>query len=291
MTAAHGWRRLLRIWRRDPATDIDAELRFHLDARIADLVARGMSPDAARHQAIAEFGDVDAVRAKLSEIDTRLLQKRRRADGWERAAQDVQYLVRGLRRSPGFTAAVALTLALGIGANGAVFTLLDRIFFRPPAGVTAPGSVRRLHHVYMDQRQHTVETRPVFSYPEVRALRAAVPESIAIAAYTNAKVSVGDGPAARRGNVVYALGDYFRALGVRPAAGRFFTPDESRIETSIPVAVISYRLWMDQFGGDARALTQSIELAGHRYSIIGVAPPPFRGIDLDAADAWAPRPC
>ncbi|OYV72410.1 MAG: hypothetical protein B7Z72_04815, partial [Gemmatimonadetes bacterium 21-71-4] len=104
-----GWRRWLRIWRRSAEADVDAELRFHLDERVDELVAAGRSPSAARIQAEAEFGDVGAARAQLSEIDRRIAERQQRAEWWETIAQDLRHTLRGLARSPGFTVMVVVT--------------------------------------------------------------------------------------------------------------------------------------------------------------------------------------
>ncbi len=118
--------------------DIDAELRFHFDARIEELVEQGMSRDDARKQAVSEFGDVDDVRANLRDIDQRVARKRSRADLLDGLRQDIVYAVRSLRRTPAVSLTIIATLALGLGANAAMFSLLDVIFLRPPAGVVAP---------------------------------------------------------------------------------------------------------------------------------------------------------
>src|SRR5688500_15050710 len=110
------WRRYLRFWRPDIEGDIDDELRFHFETRIAELIGRGATADAARRQAEEEFGDVRGTRRRLSEIDARMLVHRRRAAWWEGVAQDVRFALRGLRKSPWLTVTVALTLAIGVGA-------------------------------------------------------------------------------------------------------------------------------------------------------------------------------
>ena len=108
MTA--GWSRWMRIFRRDPQSDVDAELRFHMEARVEDLVARGAGADEARAQALAEFGDVDATRERLGAIDKRIALRHQRADWWEGIAQDLRHTLRGLARSPGFTVMVDVVM-------------------------------------------------------------------------------------------------------------------------------------------------------------------------------------
>ena len=133
-----------RPWRRDVRRDIDDELRFHFDARIAELVALGMPLEEARESAIAEFGDVDEVRSNLNAIDERVAAQRKRADVFDGLRQDVVYSTRSLWRTPAVSLTIILTLALGLGVNAAMFSLLDVILFRPPAGVAKPDGVQRL---------------------------------------------------------------------------------------------------------------------------------------------------
>ena len=137
------WRRYLHFWRTNVAADVDAELRFHLDARVADLAAAGLSPDAARRQALAEFGDVASVSQGLRAIDARLVARRTRLESLSGMGQDLAYAARGIRRAPGVTIAVVLTLSLGLGANAALFSLLDTLFLEPPAAVASPATSRR----------------------------------------------------------------------------------------------------------------------------------------------------
>jgi predicted permease len=284
-----GWRRLLRLRFGRAERDVDDEVRFHLAERAADLEALGESTEAARARALEEFGDVEAVRAELVEIDRGVESKRRRADRWEGVAQDARHVARGLLRTPGFTVMVIVTLALGIGANAVVFSLIDRLFFQPPAGVPHPERVRRIAQRYTRQITHESVARGVYNYPEVRAVTEAAPPGISIAAYTSAdELPLGREAGALKVVATRVVGDYFGALGVRPEAGRFFTPEEQAPSGLTPVAVISHRLWERRFGGSHEVLGQDIEVGRHRYTIVGVAPEHFEGVSLDATELWLP---
>jgi predicted permease len=268
---------------------VDDEVRFHIAERVADLEAVGETPEAARERALDEFGDVDAVRAELVEIDRGAESTRRRADWWEGMSQDARHVARGLLRTPGFTVMVVVTLALGIGANAAVFSLIDRLFFQPPAGVPHPENVRRIAQRFTRQLTHESVERGVYNYPEVRALAEAAPPGASIAAYTAAdELPLGRGPGAPKVVATRVVGDYFGALGVRPEAGRFFDPEERAPSGLTPVAVISHSLWERRFGGNHDVLGQDIEVGGHRYTVVGVAPQRFAGVSLDATELWLP---
>jgi len=285
----HGWRRWVRIWRRTPEADVDAEVGFHLEARVEELVAAGQAPDSARARALEEFGDLAAVRTELVTIDRRIAGQRRRADWWEGVWLDLRHVMRGLRRSPGFTVMVAATLALGIGPNAVVFSLLDRLFLQPPAGVAHPDEVRR---VVMSQHNGSASRQPwvrsVYSYPEVRSVRNAAPEGVSIAAYVHDDVRLGRRGDAPSAAAAYVVGDYFNVLRLRPVLGRFFAPDEQQVTGLSPVVVVGHDFWVHHLAGHRDILGQMLELGPHRYTIIGVAPDGFRGVSLDAVDLWLP---
>lgn len=282
------WLRAFRLWRRSPATDVDAEIRFHLEQRTEDLISQGLTPAAAAQQAETEFGDRAATRAELLRINERMASQQRRSDWRDAFLEDLRYVLRGLRRTPGFTAMVAITLALGLGANTALVAVLDRLLWRQPAGVPTPQEVKRLHEHYIDPRTHDVAVRSVFNYPEMRAIADAKPSAIKLAGFRDAKVRLGAGVDGRELAAVALIGDYFGVLSLQPAAGRFFSSDEARAETFSPVVVISHRLWQRDFNGSTAAIGQPLDLGSHRYTIIGVAPPSFQGLGLDASDVWFP---
>jgi putative ABC transport system permease protein len=138
------WRRYLRFWRPNVQRDVDDELRFHFEMRIDELTAHGMANADARRQAIIEFGDVRQTRTGLTEIGIRAASRRARSERLREMIGELGYAVRSLQRSPGVALAILATLALGVGANAAMFTLLNTLFLRAPVGVVAPAGVRRV---------------------------------------------------------------------------------------------------------------------------------------------------
>lgn len=283
------WSSLLRIVARRPEEDVDAELRFHFEERISELVGQGMMPDAARARAHDEFGDVSTVRARLQEIDSAIAGRRRRADWWESAFDDLRLAVRGFRRSPSWTAVALLTLTLGIGANAAIFNVADRMFLRAPSGVADAKSLRRLYLRSNWSTDGSTVIDAEISYAAFRALSAGLADRARVVANTRpdtVALSFDDTRTMVRAS--YISDNYFAVMGVHPASGRFFLPDENRMGSGLPVAVISDALWRQRFGGDPGVLGHAVEIAYQPFTIIGVAPRDFAGADLQPADVWLP---
>ena len=200
------------------------------------------------------------------------------------AAQNLRQTLRTLRSSPGFTVAVVLSLALGIGVNTAVFSWIDAALFRPlpiadPARVVSvhtrlpnsPDYVTVSHLNFLDYREATPE---IFSH---------------LAVYRPAKFSLSsDGePELVPGQLVSA--EYFALLGLRPAAGRFLLPDENAVPGRAPVVVLGHGLWQRRFGGDRNLIGKTIDLNGRKFTVVGVAPPGFLGARvLEPAELWIP---
>jgi putative ABC transport system permease protein len=266
--------------------EIDAELRFHFEARIDELSAQGMSRDAARRQALSEFGDLDDTRATLRVIDSRVAKRRSRVDLFEALIQDAAYSIRALRRTPVVSLAVILTLGLGLGVNATMFSLLDAIYLRPPAAVTAPGEIRR---VWSEQNFRTgVQFWSGFDYSGFSAVAHALDGRARVTLYDAGTRHLGRGESAPTVHVVGAAANYFSVLGVKPLLGRFYTAGEDGLTESAPVAVISESFWQRQFNGDPGAIGQQLDFPQGKLTIIGIAARGFRGIELDAADVWMP---
>lgn len=281
-----GFRRLTRIWRSDTVDNVDDELRFHFEQKVAEFEAQGLSNAAARVRAEEEFGDVQVVRESLREIDDRVAKKRRSAEWWEGVAQDARYAVRSLARSPIFTGTVVVTMALGLGANAALFSVLDRLYVQTPAGMTGTDFVRRIYQHRKTTRQEYI--RAQFSFPQVRDMRAVAPAGFDFAAFAQDRSKLGTQPGATEINATYVEGNYFGVAGVSASLGRLFFADERSVFGTNMVAVLSHDFWKRKYDADSTVIGREIELGSHRHTIVGVAAPNFRGTELNASDVFVP---
>src|SRR5262245_7102865 len=210
--------------------------------------------------------------------DAMLLQPKRLEDDM---FQDLRYGVRMLLKHPGFALIAVFTLSLGIGANTAIFTLLDKVLIR-----TLP--VEQPHQLVAIVKDGG-GTPVSFSYPMYAELRDRNEVLSGLAAYFQQPFSMSDGKETERliGQIV--SGDYFAVLGVRPALGRFFLPEEDRTPATHPVAVISHGLWRRRFGADPAAIGRTVSLNGYPFAVVGVAPAEFTGTARGTVnDVYAP---
>ena len=198
--------------------------------------------------------------------------------------QDTAYALRQLRRAPAFTITALLTFALGIGANATMFGLVDQLLLRPPAYVTHPEQVVSL----AAGRVERGFSQKTFNYPAFKGIRDHVRGLETVAATAGVTVPLGRGEQAQNIRGLLVSASYFPMLGVTPAAGRFFRADEDIEPLGAPVVVISHGFWMRQFSGNDRALGTQLQLGDRVYSVIGVAPKNFRGLELVGPDVWIP---
>ncbi len=204
----------------------------------------------------------------------------------ETLRQDLRYALRAIARTPGFAATVVATLALGIGANTTMFSVLDTLLVRPPAGVRAPGEVVRLY-IRQTHRDFGEWTNTSTSVPDFEAIRDGTPLFSAVAAQYSPTMSLGRGAEARQVRVAAVSHDYFDMLGVVPGRGRFFTADEDKVGGE-RVAVLSEASWRTRFGGDTAILGRALPIGRSTYTVVGVAPAGFTGADLRPTELWLP---
>src|SRR5438128_1469626 len=201
--------------------------------------------------------------------------------------QDLRYALRTLARSPGLSLAAVLTVGLGIGANSAMFGVVDRLFFRPPAHVVDPDRVVRLYVTTMMPGYGT-NTMPIGTYPRYEEFRDRARSFAAVAAYGRRSLSFGLGPQAEPVTSGLVTASFFSVLGVGPGLGRFFGADEDSVGRAAHVAVLSREFWTRRFGADRAVLGKTVQLGRNVYTVIGVAPEGFSGIDLEVPDLWLP---
>ncbi|HEU4993743.1 MAG TPA: ABC transporter permease [Gemmatimonadaceae bacterium] len=201
--------------------------------------------------------------------------------------QDIRYAVRGLRKKPGFTVAVVLTLALGIGANAAMFGIVDRLLFRSPAYMTQPD---RVHRVYLVRTFDGKENfGGWFQYTRYVDLSQWTTSFDVTAAATDVQLAVGVGDDAREMNVNPVSASFWKLFDAKPVIGRVFTAAEDTTPVGASVVVLSYPFWQSRFGGRADAIGRRIKIAKVDFTIIGVAPPNFNGMATDRLPvAWIP---
>jgi predicted permease len=255
---------------------LDEDIRQHIAMETEDNIARGMSPEEARYRAVRKFGNVTLVKE-----DTR--------DVWrfvwlEQLWQDMRYGSRALRRSPGFTAVAVLTLALGIGANVAIFTVIHGVLLEP-LPFPHPEQLVRVYDDISASNTHNVG----LSVPEFWDLRdhSGIFQDLSVLFPADANLTGGEHP--ERIELLGTSPDYFTMLGVQPEIGRVYRPDEAQPGFTLNV-VISDAFWRRSFGGDPKILGQNIRVDGDLYTIVGVMPPGFRhpGRTLSSnVDIWA----
>jgi predicted permease len=279
---------------------VDTELAFHLDMRVRKLVERGMDPATARAQALRQFGDWDVVRSQMLDIDYQQEKAVKRTNYFTELRQDAFYGLRSLSHNVGFALVIVLSLAIAIGANTAIFTLINALILRPlpvpnADQLVALGNVRRVSSV----SQGGLRT-DLYSYRTYTELRKNTPLLSGLAAVgragrlelviddaTTRSAGAATGVENARGRMV--SGNYFSVLGLAPAIGRFLTPDDDRVANGSPVVVLSHAYWMRRFAGDRSVLGKSITINRTPFTIIGVGPEGFHGEVVGTMnDLWMP---
>ena len=267
---------------------IDEELSFHFHMSVRQLMEQGLTPEAARQEALRRFGDVARTIDRLSAIDrdrTRLAAGR---EAWGSLVQDVRYAARSLVTHPGFAGVVALTLALGIGATTTMFGIVDRLLLRGPDHVADAGSLRRMY-AHVRSRASGEFTTSFLGYAAYVAARDHTRSFSSVAAYaTQAGTSIGRGLDAEQVRLGLATYDFFPSLGVRPVVGRFFTAAEDRPPEGAHVVVLDYGYWQRAYAGSDSVLGHTVLINQQPFTIIGVAPRGFTGVELQATALWIP---
>jgi predicted permease len=256
------WR---RVFSRDRLeSQLDAELRDHFDRLVSDLIARGHSPHEAHRLARLEFGGLDQLKEACRDA---------RGTRWvDETMQDVRYGLRGCRKQPAFTAVAVLTLALGIGANLAIFNLVDALLLRPLPVPQASQLLTITRWLNNNSSEH-------FSYPQIRALADRRELFESLCGIGSGIVYIGPPEALEPLGTAWVTGRYFETLQLTPALGRLLAPADDE-PGAAPVAVISHGLWQRRFGGDAGVIGRHVVIEGQQVAIVGVTPALFNGATI-----------
>src|SRR6185295_5443829 len=262
----------------DAEPELERELASHLTLLADELERRGM----ARHEALR------AARLSLGGVEqTKERHRDARSFVWlDDARRDLQYSVRLLRRNPIFALTAALSLAIGIGANTTIFTIVNALLLRAPAGVADPDrlvdilgtqdgspgkSGQTSYPNYLDIRQRATTLDGVYAYQPVAQ-----------------PMSLGASSGAERISGTFVSTNYFSVLGARPTVGRFFDDRDSEQPGASPIAVLSHSLWTRRFNSDPAIVGRTLTIGGDPFAVVGVASPEFRGTTILVSDVWLP---
>ncbi|HKW48331.1 MAG TPA: ABC transporter permease [Gemmatimonadaceae bacterium] len=282
------WRRYLRFWGPRAEADVDDELRFHIEMRVREFMARGMSESQARDATARRLGDLATNRAECVSITTRRERRMTRAQLIDAFGQDVSFAFRTLGRQKGWTAVAILTLALGIGANTAVFSVVNSLLLHPLSYPHAD----RVAILYEEPTQGNTTGMLIMVSPRPSVVRAWRESSRAfedIEPYTSASMTLvpprGEAATIQTASI---LPSFMRFTGEHPLIGRAFTAGD--LTEGGHVAMVSEAMWRSRYAGDAKVIGQTLSLDGSLYTIIGVMPAtaslPARVVT--PTDVWLP---
>lgn len=266
-----GWTRFLRRgrWDEERARELQSYVEIETDANIG----RGMTADEARYAALRKLGNQTSIREAIYEMNT--------LGFIENTWKDLRYGARLLWRTPTFSLVAILTLALGTGANAAIFQLVNALRLRPlpverPADlVSIDVDTRGQGHVGWGMNRRAILSEPLW-----RALSAEQKAFSSVFAYGPTSWNLASDGNYRAAEGMYVTGGFFEGLGVRPQVGRLLTPADDRHGCGNPGAVLSYGFWHSRYGGNRAVIGQPILLDGHRFEIVGVTPPGFFGLEV-----------
>jgi len=289
MDAPRRWWVRLKEWRRPETveSDLTAEVQSHLEFLVEDHIHRGLSPDAARRAALMDLGGVEQARAQLRDArGFRVL---------DALNTDVRLAIRHLRHAPGFTLAALLTLALGIGANTAIFSLVDAVMLRP-LPYADPGRLVALWENVQDPSALPGAAAQTQAAERVAVAPANLPDYArlsalsSVAAYASVGRNLTGAGVPERATGEEVTSNYFTTLGVAPALGRAFSADDNA--GGSPVVIISHAMWQRLFGGPPNLLNRTVRLNGVTHDVIGVMPPEFVSLSqagqTERVSVWLP---
>lgn len=268
--------------------DVDEEMEFHLAMRTQKLIKLGLAPDAAREESLKQFGDFTTVRTECIAINREHHRAMNRVNRFQDLKQDITYAIRSLGNNKGFAAVTVLILALGIGANTAMFSLIDVMLLRSLPVPHAEQLVTIGNPDRVGSVSQGSERTDIFSYPLYVELRNATKTLSGVYATgrggrldvrvngDSIKSAEPEHPSSR-----FVSGNFFSVLQQKPFAGRMFSAQEDKVSGDAPVVVIGYKYWQRRFGGAQSAVGKTLSINGSPFTIVGVAPRNFDGDLVD----------
>ena len=256
--------------------DLDEEVGGYFEMLVDDHVARGLSTEDARRKARLDMEGVEQVKESV---------RASRPAAWlDIIVRDVRYSARLLSKTPAFSLTAVLVLALGIGANSAVFNVINLILFQPPPGADQPGEMVSLH----SHDPRTPDSYRPFTYAEYETIRDQAALFDQLLAHRTVDVSLTDAGATRRGEAALVTASYFDTLGRQLAAGRAFSRDEERPGSGAAVLVLTHTAWK-RLGGGSDVLGRTLVVNTHPFTVVGIAPAGFAGtLMVMGPDFWMP---
>jgi predicted permease len=272
-------------FRPDVERDVREEIRAHLEMEVEALMAGGMSETEAREEARRRFGDASRHEAMARREASKLQRRVRWIDRADALLQDLRYAFRRMGKSPGFTAVAILSLALGIGANTAIFSIVNTILM----GGVPMRAPEELVEIYTSEANHGYPYS-VSSVPDLMDLRERTDLFTGVAGYEGfiSRYETDEATHPVVGELV--THDLFAVLGIQPALGRFFAPEEGQTPETHPVVALGHSFWESRLGGDPDVLGRSIRVGGTLFTVVGVAPRELQSLTAPGftMDMWAP---
>jgi hypothetical protein len=266
------WTRFFRRDRRDD--DTAREIASYIAIETDDNLARGMTRQAAHEAAVRKFGNATRVREEIYWMNT--------VRPLDTLWQDLKFGARLLWRDKGFATAAIVSLALGIGANTAIFQLLDTVRLRT-LPVDRPEQLVEIHFPRGSKLSGRFSSRnPIMTSALVEALRQQALGDVFAGMYpwSSGRLNTSTGGEVRNADALWVSGDLFKGLGVDAAIGRLIEPSDDRPGCGAPPAVLSYAYWQRAFGGSAAVLGHTVRLDGRQFDVVGVTSPEFFGVDV-----------
>lgn len=258
--------------------DLDRDIREHIERETQDNIDRGMPPEEARYAAVRKFGNVTLVKEETREVWT--------VTWLDELIQDVRFGLRMLRKNPSFTIVAVLTLALGIGANTAIFSVINSILFKP-LPVQAPQELVDVFNT--PPKDEAILQYVPLAYPDYLDYRDQNTQLTGLLAFAPTEVALERENKSELIPVEEVTGNYFQVLGLQLKLGRGFDEAQDRVPGGDPAVVLSYAAWHSKFAGDPNIIGKTITINEHPMTVVGVAPQNFHGLmRVVAPDLWAP---